>query len=105
MFEILHIIGKNVTEKPETIRLPYRPPPPAGFRGLVLLDPQRCIGCGLCAYVCVSESVTGATMKPSTTGTTSQGVARFARVASIVALQTPSETQLTHRQFTRAKVN
>ena len=60
MFEILHIIGKNVTEKPETIRLPHRPPPPAGFRGLVLLDPQRCIGCGLCAYVCVSESVTGA---------------------------------------------
>ena len=59
MFEILHIIGKNVSEKPETIRLPHRPPPPAGFRGLVLLDPQRCIGCGMCAYVCVSESVTG----------------------------------------------
>ena len=60
MFEIFHIIGKNVTEKPETIRLPHRPPPPEGFRGLVLLDPQRCIGCGMCTYVCVSESVTGA---------------------------------------------
>jgi len=60
MFEIFHIIGKNVSEKPGTIRLPDRPSPPDGFRGLVLLDQQRCIGCGMCAYVCVSESVTGA---------------------------------------------
>ena len=60
MFEIFHIIGKNVSEKPGTIRLADRPSPPTGFRGLVLLDPQRCIGCGMCAYVCVSESVTGA---------------------------------------------
>ena len=59
MFDILHIIGKNITKRPDTIRLPHRPPPPTGFRGLVLLDPERCIGCGLCAYVCVSESVTG----------------------------------------------
>ena len=59
MFDILHIIGKNIAEPADTISLPLRTPPPAGFRGLVLLDPKRCIGCGLCAYVCVSESVTG----------------------------------------------
>jgi len=60
MFEILHIIGKNLTEKPGHHRLPHKLPPPIGFRGIVLLDPHRCIGCGMCAYVCVSESVTGA---------------------------------------------
>jgi|SRR5271165_2534933 len=59
MFDILHIIGKNIAEPPGTISLPHKTPPPTGFRGLVLLDPERCIGCGLCAYVCVSESVTG----------------------------------------------
>lgn len=60
MFDILKLIGKNVAEGPVTIRLPHRTPPPTGFRGLVLLDASHCIGCGLCAYVCVSESVTGA---------------------------------------------
>ena len=59
MFDIFHIIGKNIAEGPGTISLPHKTPPPVGFRGLVLLDPDRCIGCGLCAYVCVSESVTG----------------------------------------------
>jgi formate hydrogenlyase subunit 6/NADH:ubiquinone oxidoreductase subunit I len=59
MFDILHIIGKNIAEPPGTISLPHRTPPPTGYRGLVLLDPERCIGCGLCAYVCVSDSVTG----------------------------------------------
>lgn len=60
MFDILHIIGKNVAQGPGTISLPHKPPPPIGFRGLVLFDPERCIGCGLCSYVCVSESITGA---------------------------------------------
>lgn len=59
MFDILHIIGRNLAEGPNTIRLPHEVPTPTGFRGLVLLDPGRCVGCGLCAYVCVSESVTG----------------------------------------------
>jgi len=59
MFDILHVIGKNLAGGPATIRLPNKPAPPPGFRGLVLHDPERCIGCGLCAYVCVSESVTG----------------------------------------------
>jgi len=59
MFDILQLIRKNVAEGPVTIRLPHRTPPPTGFRGLVLLDSSRCIGCGMCAYVCVSESVTG----------------------------------------------
>ena len=59
MFDILQLIRKNIAEGPATIPLPHRTPPPAGFRGLVLLDASRCIGCGMCAYVCVSESVTG----------------------------------------------
>jgi formate hydrogenlyase subunit 6/NADH:ubiquinone oxidoreductase subunit I len=60
MFNIFQVIEKNLAEGPGTISLPHKPPPPTGFRGLVLLDPERCVGCGLCAYVCVSESVTGA---------------------------------------------
>jgi len=59
MFNILQIIERNLADGPATISLPHRAPPPTGFRGLVLLDPGRCVGCGLCAYVCVSESVTG----------------------------------------------
>jgi formate hydrogenlyase subunit 6/NADH:ubiquinone oxidoreductase subunit I len=60
MFNILQIIEKNLADGPVTISLPHKEPPPTGFRGLVLLDPELCVGCGLCAYVCVSESVTGA---------------------------------------------
>ena len=36
-----------------TLPYPYQPHPPEdGFRGKPVVDPERCIGCGACAYAC-----------------------------------------------------
>jgi formate hydrogenlyase subunit 6 len=50
---------RNVEQGPSTVRLPASVPPPAGFRGPVILDPTHCLACGICAYVCVSEAIVG----------------------------------------------
>jgi formate hydrogenlyase subunit 6/NADH:ubiquinone oxidoreductase subunit I len=40
-----------------TLRFPGRVPPPPALRGLVHLDPARCVGCATCAYVCASGAI------------------------------------------------
>lgn len=59
MFDILRVIGQNAVSAPATVRLPGSVPAPAGFRGRVLMDPSRCLACGVCAYVCVSSAISG----------------------------------------------
>ena len=39
------------------MRLPEKTPHPRNFRGPVKIDVEKCIGCGMCAYVCVSYAV------------------------------------------------
>jgi ferredoxin len=59
MFRLLEVITRNLEDGPATVRLPASAPPPLGFRGPVLFDPARCVACGMCAYVCVSDAITG----------------------------------------------
>ncbi len=59
MAGILRVIGENLAGGRVTIRLPGRVPAPPGYRGAVVIDPSRCLVCGVCAYVCVSEAISG----------------------------------------------
>lgn len=59
MFRILEMIGGNLASGPVSHRFPDTEPTPEGFRGQVVLDPARCVACHTCAYVCVSNAVTG----------------------------------------------
>jgi formate hydrogenlyase subunit 6/NADH:ubiquinone oxidoreductase subunit I len=54
---ILEVIGSNLRRRPITLRFPERAALPEGFRGAVRLDPERCVGCATCAYVCTSAAV------------------------------------------------
>ena len=60
MSSILRVITRNLSRGPVTVRLPGQVPVPPGYRGPVTFDPARCVACGLCAYVCVSDAITGA---------------------------------------------
>lgn len=59
MLKILKLIAGNVMNDKATVRLPNSVPTPDLFRGAVTMDTKMCIGCGMCAYVCVSNAVTG----------------------------------------------
>lgn len=58
MMRILQLIAGNLLDGPSSIPLPETVTVPGRFRGRVELDPRRCIGCGLCEYVCVSGAIT-----------------------------------------------
>jgi len=59
MVEILRVIAANFKHGPVTVRLPASVPVPDGFRGRVRIDASRCLACGTCSYVCVSDAITG----------------------------------------------
>lgn len=59
MLRILQVIAGNAAAAPATVRLPGSVPVPPRFRGRVVLDGARCVACGTCAYVCVSNAITG----------------------------------------------
>lgn len=59
MSSILRLLARNAARAPDTVRLPGSVPVPDGYRGPVRLEPSRCVACGLCAYVCVSDAITG----------------------------------------------
>jgi len=60
MLGILKILTGNLVQGPATLRFPEQAPVPPGLRGLVRMQPERCLACGMCAYVCVSAAVSGA---------------------------------------------
>jgi len=55
---ILDIITGNAARGPQTLRFPGREAPASGYRGPVVMDPAKCIACGICDYVCVSRAIT-----------------------------------------------
>ena len=54
---ILKLILGNTGNRVVTNRFPERVPPPPDFRGPVQIDTSKCIGCGICAYVCTDGSI------------------------------------------------
>ena len=54
---IFSFLIKNLRMRPVTLRLPEEVPYPKDFRGPVKMQGEKCIGCGLCAYVCVSAAI------------------------------------------------
>ena len=54
---IFPVLMKNLRKKAVTMRIPETAPHPRDFRGPVKIDVEKCIGCGMCAYVCVSYAV------------------------------------------------
>lgn len=54
---IIQVITANLRAGPVSLRFPERVEPPAGYRGLVRIAPELCVGCATCAYVCVSSAI------------------------------------------------
>ena len=54
---IFSILLKNLRMGPITLRFPEEVPHPEGFHGPVKIQTEKCICCGMCAYVCVSGAV------------------------------------------------
>lgn len=54
---IWQVLTNNLRQRPRTLLFPQRVEPPPGFRGAVTFDPERCVGCGTCAYVCAPAAV------------------------------------------------
>jgi formate hydrogenlyase subunit 6/NADH:ubiquinone oxidoreductase subunit I len=57
MRRALSLVLKNFSAGPETRRFPERVPPAGRFRGAVLINTERCIGCGICDHVCISGAI------------------------------------------------
>ena len=55
---IWNIIGRNATHGAQTLRFPEAPAAAQHFRGLVRMDADKCLTCGICDYVCVSGAIT-----------------------------------------------
>ena len=60
MIKILKMIAGNVADERATVALPGSVPTPVLFRGAVSMNTEKCIGCGICSYVCVSNAILGA---------------------------------------------
>ncbi len=52
-FSLLSAIIQAWFDKPETVGYPFLPLVlPEGFRGAIVIDPDKCTGCGLCVRDC-----------------------------------------------------
>ena len=56
MFKFLKILANNVLQGPSTLPLGDTPAP-ARFRGRVVVDPAKCVGCGICRHVCAGRAI------------------------------------------------
>lgn len=54
---IIQVITANLRTGPVTLRYPERVETAPGYRGLVRMAPELCVGCATCAYVCVSSAI------------------------------------------------
>jgi hydrogenase-4 component H len=54
---ILKLIAGNASRGPLTLRFPRREVPAPAYRGGIRMDPEKCMACGICDYVCVSAAI------------------------------------------------
>ena len=58
MLQFLKVLARNVLQGPSTEAFPYaEAPTPQRFRGRVTMDPQKCVGCGICRHVCAGRAI------------------------------------------------
>ena len=74
---IFSILLKNLRMGPGTLRFPEEVPYPKGFHGPVKIHTEKCICCGMCAYVCVSGAVRVAEHKDNCEWAYSPGLCTF----------------------------
>ncbi|MBF0618553.1 MAG: NADH-quinone oxidoreductase subunit I [Candidatus Omnitrophica bacterium] len=68
IFKGLAVTGKNMFRRPVTIEYPFKKAAMTErFRGLVDLDPKKCIGCFQCVKICPTAALSlTTTMDPTT---------------------------------------
>ena len=54
---IFNLITGNAIQGPQSLRFPERHTPTPFYRGRVVMDPAKCLACGICDYVCVSAAI------------------------------------------------
>lgn len=58
MLRFLKVLARNVIQGPATISFPFREAhTPQRFRGKVTMDPEKCVGCGICRHVCAGRAI------------------------------------------------
>jgi formate hydrogenlyase subunit 6/NADH:ubiquinone oxidoreductase subunit I len=55
---ILILLSRTLVHRRATLRYPQRLAPTGEFRGMVLINPAKCLACGICDYVCISAAIT-----------------------------------------------
>jgi formate hydrogenlyase subunit 6/NADH:ubiquinone oxidoreductase subunit I len=58
VLQFLKILARNLLQGPSTEAFPYQEAPtPKRLRGRVTMDPQKCVGCGICRHVCAGRAI------------------------------------------------
>ncbi len=74
---ILEMLWRNLRRGAMTLRFPARPPVSAGYRGLVRLNPDLCIGCAICRFRCTARAITFTSAKNEFTWSYDPGQCTF----------------------------
>lgn len=58
MFKFLKVLVRNILQGPATEAFPLKPAPtPDRLRGRVTMNPDLCVGCGICSHVCTAGAI------------------------------------------------
>lgn len=58
MFKFLKVLTQNICKGPATEAFPAAPAhTPERFRGRVTMNPELCVGCGICRHVCAGQAI------------------------------------------------
>ncbi|HEX2938124.1 MAG TPA: 4Fe-4S dicluster domain-containing protein [Ruminiclostridium sp.] len=58
MYSFFKIVLRNIIKGPSTIKYPFEDSPaPEKLRGKIKHDPDKCVACGMCEYVCAGGAI------------------------------------------------